>query len=75
MLHITGCVVQVASDKADKAKKVADQKLKDLNQKVQEVDSELEVDKVDSDEEPMIDIAKKSISDPTAADRHRFRAI
>ena len=57
MLHITGCVVQVASDKADKAKKVADQKLKDLNQKVQEVekvDSEL-----DSDEEPMIDIAKQ----------------
>ena len=53
MFHITGCVVQVASDKADKAKKVADQKLKDLNQ---EVDSELEVD---SDEEPMIDVAAK----------------
>ena len=66
MLHITGCVVQVASDKADKAKKVADQKLKDLNQKVQEVDSELEVDKVDSDEEPMIDIAKKRKQDEEA---------
>ena len=63
MLHITGCVVQVASDKADKAKKVADQKLKDLNQKVQEVDSELEVD---SDEEPMIDIAKKRKQDEEA---------
>ena len=66
MLHITGCVVQVASDKADKAKKVADQKLKDLNHKVQEVDSELEVDKVDSDEEPMIDIAKKRKQDEEA---------
>lgn len=66
MLHITGCVVQVASDKADKAKKVADQKLKDLNQKVQEVDSELEVDKVDSDEEPMIDIAKQRKQDEEA---------
>ena len=63
MLHITGCVVQVASDKADKAKKVADQKLKDLNQKVQEVDSELEVD---SDEEPMIDIAKQRKQDEEA---------
>ena len=64
MLHITGCVVQVASDKADKAKKVADQKLKDLNQKVQEVekvDSEL-----DSDEEPMIDIAKQRKQDEEA---------
>ena len=60
MLHITGCVVQVASDKADKAKKVADQKLKDLNQ---EVDSELEVD---SDEEPMIDIAKQRKQDEEA---------
>ena len=63
MLHITGCVVQVASDKADKAKKVADQKLKDLNQKVQEVDSELELD---SDEEPMIDIAKQRKQDEEA---------
>ena len=64
MLHITGCVVQVASDKADKAKKVADQKLKELNQKVQEVekvDSEL-----DSDEEPMIDIAKQRKQDEEA---------
>jgi len=60
MFHITGCVVQAVSDKADKAKKVADQKLKDLNQ---EVDSELEVD---SDEEPMIDVAKKKKQDEEA---------
>ena len=45
---------------------MADQKLKDLNQKVQEVDSELEVEKVDSDEEPMIDIAKKRKQDEEA---------
>ena len=70
MLHITGCVVQVASDKADKAKKVADQKLKDLNQKVQEVekvDSEL-----DSDEEPMIDIAKKRKQDEEAREARKL---
>ena len=60
MFHITGCVVQAVSDKADKAKKVADQKLKDLNQ---EVDSELEED---SDEEPMIDVAKKRKQDEEA---------
>ena len=72
MFHITGCVVQVASDKADKAKKVADQKLKDLNQKVQEVDSELEVD---SDEEPMIDVAKKKKQDEEARAARKLTEI
>ena len=58
MFHITSCVVQAA---ADKAKKVSDEKQKDLDQAQKDEEKKNDDSKTDSkdDDEPMADVAKK----------------
>ena len=71
MFHITGCVVQAA---ADKAKKVADQKQKDLAQ-VQDDSEEDSDEDSDDDDKPMTGVAEKSKRDEEAREARKIALI
>ena len=56
MFHITGCVVQAA---VYKAKRVADQKQKDLAQVQDDSEEDSDENSDDDDDKPMTDVAKR----------------
>ena len=72
MFHITGCVVQAA---ADKAKRVADQKQKDLAQVQDDSEEDSDEDSDDDDDKPMTGVAKKSKKDGEARDARKITQI
>ena len=71
MFLITGCVVQAA---ADKAKKVTDQKQKDLAQ-VQDDSEEDSDEDSDDDDRPMTGVAEKSKRDEEAREARKIALI